>query len=245
MDEKKSIKVSLGTVICIFIIVILLVALGGVFFYYNSQEKLNNAQESIIKGEIKEESTSNQVLAQNSDVKTSSSTKEEEAIDTNQYTTLSVFTANKKITDPNTEDFYICRDFFGIYITISKTGKVEFSTEYDNSQFVDYGIVEKESDVKIKKNFASEITGFDKKVIDVEMGCYGQTLEAVYVVFLMEDGTLEYATIENLVKNSAVEGKVENVNNIQRMQRCSTWGYAVMALDSNNNLYDIGYILNK
>lgn len=244
MDEKKYIKVSLGTVICIFIIVILLVALGGVFFYYNSQEKLNNAQESITKGEIKKESTSNQVLAQNSDVKTSSATKEE-VIDTNKYTPLSVFTANKKISDPNTDDFYICRDFFGIYITISKTGKVEFSTEYDNSQFVEYGIVEKESDVKIKKNFASEITGFNKKVIDVEMGCYGQTVSEVFVVFLMEDGTLEYATIENLVKNSSVEGKVENVNNIQRMQRCSTWGYAVMALDSNNNLYDIGYILNK
>lgn len=169
----------------------------------------------------------------------------EEAIDTNQYTALSVYTANKKITDPNTENFFLYRDFFGINITIFKNEKVEFSTEYDNSQFVKYEIVEKESDVKIKKNFASEITGFDKKVIDVEMGCYGQTLPFVYIVFLMEDGTLEYATIENLVKNSAVEGRVENVNNIQKLQRCSTWGTAVMALDSNNNLYDIGYILYK
>lgn len=216
MDEKKSIKVSLGTVICIFIIVILLVTLGLIFFFYISKEPM------IINEEIKEE-----------------------AIDTNQYTALSVYTANKKITDPNTENFFLYRDFFGIDITIFKNGKVEFSTEYDNSQFVKYEIVEKESDVKIKKHFASEITGFDKKVIDVEIGCYGQTLPFVYVVFLMEDGTLEYATIENLVKNSAVEGRVENVNNIQRLQRCATWGTAVMALDSNNNLYDIGYILHK
>ena len=35
MDEKKSIKVSLGTVVCIFIIVLLVIALVGMYYYYN------------------------------------------------------------------------------------------------------------------------------------------------------------------------------------------------------------------
>ena len=35
MEEKKSIKVSLGTVICMFIIFILIIALIGMYVYYN------------------------------------------------------------------------------------------------------------------------------------------------------------------------------------------------------------------
>ena len=35
MDEKKTIKISLGTLICLFIIFILIVALIGMFCYYN------------------------------------------------------------------------------------------------------------------------------------------------------------------------------------------------------------------
>ena len=102
MEDKKSVKVSLGTVVCIVIIVILLAILGGVLYYYNSQGKLNNVQETIAKSEIKQEVTSNKVVAQNSDAKPSSTTKEG-VIDTNKYTPLSVFTANKKVFDPSVE----------------------------------------------------------------------------------------------------------------------------------------------
>ena len=42
MDEKKSIKVSLGTVICIFIIILLIIALGGMYYYYNHRENDKN-----------------------------------------------------------------------------------------------------------------------------------------------------------------------------------------------------------
>ena len=65
----------------------------------------------------------------------------------------------------------------------------------------------------------------------------------------MEDGTLTYTTIQNLIKNSTVEGKVNNVLNIQRIYNCSV-GYrdgggfsSVVAIDNEDNLYDIGYIL--
>ena len=55
MDEKKSIKVSLGTVICIFIIFILIIVICGMYFYYNnknntvvSNDKENNVVENIV-----------------------------------------------------------------------------------------------------------------------------------------------------------------------------------------------------
>lgn len=38
MDEKKSIKISLGTTICIIIIVLLVIALFGMWYYYNKKD---------------------------------------------------------------------------------------------------------------------------------------------------------------------------------------------------------------
>ena len=35
MEEKKSIKVSLETVVCLFIIVLLIIGLVGMYLYYN------------------------------------------------------------------------------------------------------------------------------------------------------------------------------------------------------------------
>lgn len=44
MEEKKTIKVSLATVICIVIIFILLFVIGGMWYYYNFIQKSNNNQ---------------------------------------------------------------------------------------------------------------------------------------------------------------------------------------------------------
>lgn len=48
MEEKKSIKVSLGTVVCLFIIVLLIIGLVGMYLYYNK----NNS--NIIDGKDSE-----------------------------------------------------------------------------------------------------------------------------------------------------------------------------------------------
>ena len=42
MEEKKTVKVSLGTIICLIIIVILVIALGGMYYYYNFIKKDNS-----------------------------------------------------------------------------------------------------------------------------------------------------------------------------------------------------------
>ena len=39
MEEKKSIKMSLGTIICCIIILLLIVAILGIYFYYNNLTK--------------------------------------------------------------------------------------------------------------------------------------------------------------------------------------------------------------
>ena len=62
MEEKKTIKVSLGTVICIFIIILLIVALGLVYYlgFIKNNDKISELELKIIalennKTECKEE----------------------------------------------------------------------------------------------------------------------------------------------------------------------------------------------
>ena len=174
----------------------------------------------------------------------------EKTNDSNKYVPLSIDTATKKVVNPETDIKSITDD--GVYDLMSiriENGKIYFVSKLSKEEWVNYGIADSQNKVKASKNYESEITGFSKKVVDVKCSWNGQTINEVYLVFLMEDGTLTYTTIQNLIKNSAVEGKVNDVSNIQRIYNCSV-GYrdgggfsGVVAIDNENNLYDIGYIL--
>lgn len=56
MEEKKSVKVSLGTVVCLFIIMLLIIGLVGMYLYYN-QDNLNSVVDKDSGVEIKETET--------------------------------------------------------------------------------------------------------------------------------------------------------------------------------------------
>lgn len=51
VEDKKTLKVSLGTVICIFIIFLLIIVIGGMYFYYNfvldTDESSNDIQNDV------------------------------------------------------------------------------------------------------------------------------------------------------------------------------------------------------
>ena len=58
MEEKKKVKLSLGTAICIFIIIVLLLAIGGMAYYYNFVKKDSNnlnAETKQVQTDKKEE----------------------------------------------------------------------------------------------------------------------------------------------------------------------------------------------
>lgn len=74
MDEKKSIKVSLGTTICIFIIILLIVALGVVYYlgYVKNKQEISDlkneiyvlkTKDSVVKDETEESETKEKNLA--------------------------------------------------------------------------------------------------------------------------------------------------------------------------------------
>lgn len=48
MEEKKEIKITLGTIICIIIIIILLLAIGGLYYYNHVKEKQTSNSNTIV-----------------------------------------------------------------------------------------------------------------------------------------------------------------------------------------------------
>lgn len=73
MDEKKSIKVSLGTVVCIFIIFILIIALIWMYVHYNyisDNNNTSNIEDTVNTNNIitNTESSNNQAIAKSLDI---------------------------------------------------------------------------------------------------------------------------------------------------------------------------------
>lgn len=251
MEEKGQIKISLGIVILLFIIMILIMALIGVCYYYSKnyensigEEVKNSKQEEDVKNIVQNNQTQMENV-KNGTEEDKNKTEENK----NSYKTLSIDTATKKIVDDDVGTYYIqAGEIFGISLSVSE-GKAYVSSTATN--WVEYGIVSNEKDVKLPIGRSIEITGFDKKIIDAKISCYGQSIGEVFTVFLMEDGTLEYASIQSIVKNLTTEGNVENVSNIQRIYACDTmWKdgggqSSIIAIDIENNMYDIGYLLNR
>lgn len=247
MGEKKEITVRLSTVVCLFIILALVVALGVV--YYFGFVKENNANNVVANGEGTEinntEKTDGDLNKEENSTQIIASTQE----DANKFVPLSIYTANKKVVPDNREGYYISKED-GVVDLFIKEGKVYFTSFQNNEFWSDYFEIN-ENDIKVPEIGSAEITGFTKKVVDAEI-CSYQTFETIYFVFLMEDGTLEYSSVKNMLTNLTTEGKVENVSNIQRIHECSIEFTdmpgnidTVVALDYENNMYDIGYILSK
>lgn len=245
MNENKTLKVSLGTVLCMFIIVSLVIALILMYYKYNqnNNELTNNQKEEniVLKNSYNKEKSTQ--------INTDTQKSEENIIASeNKFIPLSVYTATKKVADENREGYTIIKENNDICLSISD-GKVYFTSLLNNEYWSTLGI--NKNDIKVSEKYSAEITGFTKKVVDAEICCY-QTLETMYFVFLMEDGTLEYSSLKNMVTNLTTEGKVKNVSNIQRIHNCAV-GFTntegsmdtIIALDYENNMYDIGYILNK
>lgn len=63
VENKKTLKVSLGTVICIFIIFLLIIVIGGMYFYYNfvldTDELSNNVQNDTVNTAIENNTENN------------------------------------------------------------------------------------------------------------------------------------------------------------------------------------------
>ena len=275
MKEGKEIRVSLGTVVSIVIILILLV-LGGIMFYmYNTkivdlekiitEQKANNKEEEISKNSIQSgliqnttinnnsinnNSVNNNSVNNNAVNNTSIQTGGEvnnENNETDEFVVPSLFTSNAKKTSNETDNYSLrifCADNS---FTIKVVDAVPtIWTNLDKTVLSDYGI-----DVSKMKlsNTEQKISGFTKKVVDVLTINDEHQFASTCFLFLMEDGTVEYSDLQNMVDNVSSQGKIEGLNNIIRLQKVELTnpGYddtSAIAIDKQNNYYDISKYIN-
>ena len=103
----------------------------------------------------------------------------------------------------------------------------------------------KQWNITLNTNQSQKITGFTKDVVDVHMGGIGQDFTSEIIIFQMEDGTIEYSTIKNMMKNVSTQGEIEVLKDIVKLQDAISYveegggGVTIIAIDKDNNCYDL------
>ena len=137
----------------------------------------------------------------------------------------------------------------GLYISLDNTQKkvnYDFNCNRVNTRY-GLGWVTSNEDYSSEKH---EIN-FDKKVVEVFIGSFGHAAQGDVVLFLMEDGTVEYIPVVDSFKNHRDNpvsyGKIENVKDVVRFVRVNacptgerTSCYAdTLAVTSDGSFYDL------
>jgi len=214
--------------VLIIVIFVLGVALGGVcVLLYNANKgkddigqvgnnmpNTNNAVANINNNQV------NNIINNNENNTISGSTTIETTVANNQ--TISIF---NKILNPNNDpnysdngDLVSCYSIYegdgsDIVLTLTYDGKV---TIYAGENSVD-----ENAGMKLNANTNYEITGFPKKVADIFLGYYGQSVNYPIAFFILEDGTVWYLDTKSFMinGNTKVEGKLNGVEGVVKIKQ--------------------------
>ena len=143
-------------------------------------------------------------------------------------------------------------DIYNISVNLSLNEKNQVEVlVYDNGKESDPENFVKS--MKRKKDVPEIMTGFSGKVEEIEIAEMGQEISNSYFLFLMEDGSVEYISIVDLLdtSNLASRGKLKGLENIVRVKNVGAresegTGWATtLAFDVDGNFYDILNVLEK
>lgn len=247
-EEKKVIKVSLGIVISIIIILIILL-IGG-FLLYKNNTKIAELESTITKQKIENE----KIIAKNSEIEnteTNNTVKANETIENNSMEIAklvipSLFTSNAKRIDTSVNYSLNISDDSKSFLINIENGVPMITTSLKAEQFKEYGL-----DIgKIKINGTKQkINGFNKKVVDACTISDEHQFMGITFVFLMEDGTIEYSKLQNMLDKVSTQGAIKELKDIIRLQKVelSNSGWAdssAIAIDKENNYYDVSEYIN-
>ena len=244
-NESKGLSV----VIFIFLLIIIFGIFGiGGYILYNNRLKINQLEEK---------------LANQNEVKNDNAPKFgniiENEIDEDEAFVVPSFQTGKLMNSETGMEYSFTSqngNFFaeienGIPIVSTNLGP-EVCAEYANSGNVENSITAEET--KLNNSLSVKITDVSKNVVDIHIGCIGQSEVGTVFVFIMEDGTIEYSGVANLIRNGTVEGKIDGLKNIVKIQDVDVMerideaggpGYVSMvAIDIDNNVYSLDSYIN-
>ena len=229
--EKNEVKVSLGTAISV--IIILIILLVGGFLLYKDYTTIAELEDSVEKQKIENEKIREKNLETDKKVD-----------ETTQSVIPSLFTSNAKKTNTSINDIEyslsITDDSKSFRIKVTD-GVPTIMTVLKTEQLKECGTDINE--IKINEN-EQKINGFTKKVVDACTITDEHQLIGTTFVFLMEDGTIEYSNLQNMIENISTQGAIKELKNIIRLQKVELanpgWeDSSAIAIDKDNNYYDI------
>lgn len=245
--KKKGHAGAILLTICIVILIGVAAFLG--YMYYKEKQKVEHATEENTTYKAQVEELNTKVSSLEEDKKNLEESKNE-----SKKTTVA-FDLNKALNTTGSE--YRLRDeLFGINVSLENDGKVYIFTyetkENLKSRFsldANDAFFKKTSDNDITK---FEITGFSKKVKDIFVNGVGQSVSYPVILFLMEDGTVEFlntkAALTTLNFKSA--GTLKDMKDVVRIRTCDAGkgpgsGRGILAIKADGSFYNVVTVLDK
>lgn len=139
-------------------------------------------------------------------------------------------------------------DDLGVKIEISNN-KAYLTMDTQNENLST--IIDKTNFEKLKNVKNQEITGFSAKPTQVYYGEFGQDVIGRVILFLMDDGTVEYIKLMNMLENQTYKstGKIQNLSDVKQFDVLSVsdtegGGYVTtIAIDKDGYYYDLNELL--
>ena len=165
------------------------------------------------------------------------------------------FNNSKKTGDtPEANEYFVSQKYHDFSVNIID-GNVTL-TYYGNLQNIieNFGYVTNVNDFVFKTDETGynylEVSGTSQKVIDAKILLFGQSTGGEVLVMIMEDGTLEYAKMKNLVSSGITEGTISGLTNIVKLEIASAhetngiggWMTGI-AINGDGYFYDLHYYI--
>jgi len=250
--ERKNIY------IVVFMITTIIAAGVAVYFAVNPIAKNEDFSKdnSIVNEDVNNSNISNEKVENIQENNTNSSNVE--TAEKIVYKYLPSVENGKCLNAKENLSYYVSRsaDFQGVTAYVGELGKsISLNVNWDSIKKA-YGSSSLD-EVTITGYKEYSITNFSKKIVNVYIDGMGQAIGQEVLLFLMEDGTVEYMPLhDSLVKQEFKSyGQIKSVSNIVDVVGGSAhssidggpgpgW-YTIFAINNEGNYYDIGAILQE
>ena len=237
-----------NNVLLVILILLVLILIIGVFFYIkNISDKQNEILANISEGNIVNKNTTNNAEENNMNLvaETDKNIDDETEVQVT-FNPDKMISTNKFV---RYEEDLRDRGTSGINVEV-KDGKVFVSTDIE-----DEGYKLLFSNLELDEINNQEITGFDGSVKETFLAYMGNGDMAPVILFLMEDGTVEYLDSKEMFENETYKssGKLGDLENIVKFTNITitdldengedlAGAIGVVAIDKNGISYDISNV---
>ena len=236
-----------NVLLVILILLVLILIIGGFFYIKNISDKQNEILANISEGNIVNKNTTNNAEENNMNLvaETDKNIDDETEVQVT-FNPDKMISTNKFV---RYEEDLRDRGTSGINVEV-KDGKVFVSTDIE-----DEGYKLLFSNLELDEINNQEITGFDGSVKETFLAYMGNGDMAPVILFLMEDGTVEYLDSKEMFENETYKssGKLGDLENIVKFTNITITdldengedlggAIGVVGIDKNGISYDISNV---